>query len=148
MSKVAHGQVADGPVPYRAFDEARFLTVEEVLHLHRRLIEDMGGEHGLLNPGALESAVAQPAMTAFGQLLHPTLVDQAAAYLFHLVANHPFCDGNKRIGLHATMVFLDTNGATIGGTAEDWYQLTMGVATSVIKKPDLTRQMAAFVQRG
>ena len=46
------------------------------------------------------------------------------------------------------MVFLDTNGATIGGTPEDWYQLTMGVATSVIKKPELTRQMAAFVQRG
>lgn len=141
-------RVAEGPVPYRAVDESRFLTVEEVLHLHRRLIEDMGGEHGLLNPAALESAVAQPAMTAFGQLLHPTLLDQAAAYLFHLVANHPFCDGNKRIGLHATMVFLDTNGATIGGTPDEWYELTMGIATSAITKRELLRQMAPFVQRG
>ncbi len=137
-------------VRYRNEDEGlpRFLTVEEVLYLHRRLIEDMGGESGLLNPGALESAVAQPAMTAFGQLLHPTLVDQAAAYLFHLTANHPFCDGNKRIGMHAALAFLDTNHATILGTPEDWYTLTMGVATGTLTKRELTRQLATFAQRG
>lgn len=125
--------------------EPRFLTVEEVLHLHRLLIEDMGGEPGLLNPGALESAVAQPAMTAFGQLLHPTLVEQAAAYLFHLVANHPFCDGNKRIGLHVAMVFLDTNGAEVLGSPEEWYELTMGVACSQLNKHELTVKMRDLV---
>ena len=123
----------------------RFLTVEEVLHLHRLLIEDMGGEPGLLNAGALESAVAQPAMTAFGHLLHPTLVEQAAAYLFHLVANHPFCDGNKRIGLHAALIFLDTNGADVLGTQDDWYELTMAVARGDLTKRALTQRLQALV---
>ncbi len=124
----------------------RFLTVEEVLHLHRRLIEDMGGEPGLLNPGALESAVAQPAMSAFGRLLHPTLIEQAGAYLFHLVANHPFCDGNKRIGMHAALVFLDTNHAEVLGTPEEWFALTMAVACSELKKRELTARLTTLVQ--
>ena len=84
-------------------------------------------------------------MSAFGQFLHRDLVEQAAAYLFHLVANHPFCDGNKRIGLHAALVFLDTNGAKVGGDEDDWYELTMGVARSELKKPALIKRMRALI---
>ena len=143
-------RAADLKVAYQPDDQPgpRFLTVEEVLHLHRLLIEDVGGEPGLLDPVALESAVAQPAMVAFGQLLHPTLVEQAAAYLFHLVANHPFCDGNKRIGLHTAVIFLDTNGATVGGTPEDWYELTMAVARGELTKRSLVARMTPFITRG
>ena len=144
MTSVRDVQVAN--VDTSAFGP-RFVTVEEVLHLHRLLIEDMGGEPGLLNAGALESAVAQPAMTAFGQLLHPTLVEQAAAYLFHLVANHPFCDGNKRIGLHVTLIFLDTNGTDVLGTQDEWYELTMAVARSELTKRALTQRLMSLVTR-
>jgi len=144
----ARTRVAEGPIRYISGDSPgpRFLTVEEVLYLHRRLIEDMGGEPGLLNPGALESAVAQPAMTAFGQLLHPTLIEQAGAYLFHLVANHPFCDGNKRIGMHATLIFIDTNQGTVLGSPDDWYELTMAVARSELGKCDLTKKISLLVK--
>ena len=144
----ARAHLGEGSIRYVPGDSPgpRFLTVEEVLYLHRRLIEDMGGEPGLLNPGALESAVAQPAMTAFGQLLHPTLIDQAAAYLFHLVANHPFCDGNKRIGMHATLIFIDTNHGDVLGSPDDWYELTIAVARSELSKRDLTKKISLFVK--
>jgi death-on-curing protein len=111
-----------------------FLTVEEVLGLHRDLIARFGGADGLLSRGALESALAQPSMEAFGQLLHPTLAEQAAAYLFHVVAGHAFRDGNKRIGLHCCLVFASTSGAEILGTPEDWYQLVMELAAGRLRK--------------
>jgi death on curing protein len=113
--------------------EPRFLTVEDALRLHHQLVETFGGDIGILRPGDLESAVAQPAMTAFGKFLHRDLVEQAAAYLFHLVANHPFCDGNESIGLHAAAVFLDTNDVDLVGTEADWHELTMAVARGEMK---------------
>ena len=142
-------RVRDMPMRYDGDSEpeGRFLSVEDVLVLHQDLITRFGGDPGILNPGALDAAVAQPRMTAFGQLIHPTRASQAAAYLFHLTANHPFCDGNKRIGLFAALVFLRDNGYHLIGTPDDWYELTMGVAKGSLKKPELTRQMAAFVQR-
>lgn len=123
-----------------------FLSLAEVMALHRDGLARYGGDVGVLDPGRLDAAMAQPCMTFARELLHPTLLDQAAAYLFHLVANHPFCDGNKRTGLLATLVFLERNGATIEGGADDWYDLTMGVAQSLLKKRDLTERMRALVR--
>ena len=128
--------------------DPRFLSVEDVLALHCDLITRFGGDAGILNPGALESAVAQPRMTAFGRLIHATRTAQAAAYLFHLTANHPFCDGNKRIGLFAAMVFVTDNGGTITGNSDQWYTLTMAVADGTLSKQELTRRMEAFIQPG
>lgn len=143
-------RVADAPLPYgeAGEPEPRFLSLDDVLLLHQDLIARFGGDPGVLNHGALEAAVAQPRMTAFGQLIHPTLVEQAGAYLFHLVANHPFCDGNKRIGLFAALVFLRDNGAEVLGTSDDWYELTMAVARSELTKRKLTVKMAALVRLG
>ena len=141
-------RVADAPTPYDGEPEPRFLSLEDVLHLHQTLIARFGGDPGLLNPGALESAIAQPRMSAFGQLIHPTLIEQAAAYLFHLVANHPFCDGNKRIGLFAALVFLQDNGATVGGTQDDWYELTMAVARGELTKRSLVARMTPVITHG
>lgn len=141
-------RVADATLPYAeaGVSEPRFLSLEDVLLLHQDLLARFGGDPGVLNQGAFEAAVAQPRMTAFGQLIHPTLVEQAGAYLFHLVANHPFCDGNKRIGLFAALVFLRDNGAEVLGTSDDWYELTMAVACSELTKRKLTVKMASLVR--
>jgi death on curing protein len=76
----------------------RYLALSEVVELHRRLLEATGGAVGIRDLGALESAVAQPKMTVAGSDLYPSLAEKAAALCFSLVANHPFVDGNKRVG--------------------------------------------------
>ena len=86
-----------------------FLTLDEVLALHADQIERYGGTHGIRDVALLESALAAPAATFAGGFLHPTLPEMAAAYLFHLVKNHPFLDGNKRVGLAAAIAFLGLN---------------------------------------
>jgi len=79
----------------------RYLSLIEVLELHRRIINQSGGTLGIRDFGLLESAIAQPRMTFGGEDLYPSLVEKAAALGFALIMNHPFVDGNKRIG-HAT----------------------------------------------
>jgi death-on-curing protein len=88
----------------------RYMGLGEVLHLHRRIIEHSGGTPGILNLGAIKSAVKQPQMT-FGVVdLYPTVVGKAAVLAFSIVRNHPFIDGNKRTGHAAMEVFLVLNG--------------------------------------
>jgi len=91
----------------------RYLSLGEVTHLHRRVIEEFGGSHGVRDLGALESAIAQPRMTFGGEDLYPTPVEKAAALGFALVMNHPFLDGNKRVGHAAMETFLVLNGFEI-----------------------------------
>jgi death-on-curing protein len=90
-----------------------FLSLDEVVEIHRHSIQTYGGEEGIRDPGALESAIHQPQTTFGGKLLHDDLWSQAAAYLFHLVKNHPFVDGNKRVGTASALIFLRINGVTI-----------------------------------
>ena len=115
-------------------DDIVFLDVDEVIELHASQLELFGGGAGLRDQGLLESAVAQPQASFGGHLAHDGLFAMAAAYLFHLVSNHPFVDGNKRIGLIAALVFLDLNGVSIAHPTEALYELTMGVAEGRIDK--------------
>ena len=80
----------------------RFLTLIEVLELHRRIIGQSGGAFGIRDVGLLESAIAQPRMTFGGEDLYPSLLEKAAALGFSIIMNHPFVDGNKRTGHAAT----------------------------------------------
>jgi death-on-curing protein len=84
----------------------RFLTLIEVLELHRRVIEQSGGAFGIRDIGLLESAIAQPRMTFGGEDLYPSLLEKAAALGFSIIMNHPFVDGNKRTGHAAIETFL------------------------------------------
>ena len=111
-----------------------FLTVDIVLALHARQLERFGGGAGLRDRGLLESAVAQPQASFGGTFAHEGLFAMAAAYLFHLVSNHAFIDGNKRVGLLAAQVFLHLNGIVILGESEAFYALTMGVAEGRLDK--------------
>lgn len=94
-------------------DDPLFLDVDDVLELHAAQIEIYGGLPGLRDRGLLESAVAQPQSSFGGSFAHEGLFAMAGAYLFHLVSNHAFLDGNKRAGLLAAVVFLDVNGISI-----------------------------------
>ena len=84
----------------------RSLSLEEALFVHARLIEHSGGSLGLRDRGALESALAQPQASFGGQLLYPDVVDRAAALGHALISNHPFIDGNKRVGHAAMALYL------------------------------------------
>jgi death-on-curing protein len=112
-----------------------FLELDEVLEIHAEQIAAFGGSPGVRDRGLLESALAQPSATAFGELLHHDLFEMAAAYLFHLVKNHAFIDGNKRTGLVAALSFLEINGVdTTVFDTDELYGLTMGVADGRIDK--------------
>ena len=105
-----------------------FLEVQDLLSLHADQVALYGGTHGVRDMGLLESAIAQPRATFGGEYLHKGLFEMAAAYLFHLVKNHPFFDGNKRTGAVASLVFLDINGVEIDAPEGSIYDLTIAVA--------------------
>jgi death on curing protein len=114
-----------------------FLTVDEVLAIHAHQISRYGGSPGIRDVGLLESALAMPRATFSGQDLHATLHEKAAAYLFHLVKNHPFIDGNKRVGLAVCLVFLALNGKRIRASDEGLVDLVLGVARGDRDKPEV-----------
>jgi death on curing protein len=87
-----------------------YLSLEQVLDLHRRQLRLFGGAAGLRDRGALASAVARPPMTFGGEDLYPEIEDKAAALIHLLVMNHPFADGNKRVGAHACLLLMMANG--------------------------------------
>ena len=128
-------------------DEAPdFLDLEDVLELHALQLARYGGADGVRDRGLLESAVAQPQATFDGALVHDGLFAMAAAYLFHVVQNHSFVDGNKRTGLLAALVFLDLNGISIAHGSPGLYDLTLGVAEGRITKAAAAETLRRIAQ--
>jgi death-on-curing protein len=105
--------------------------------MQERVIEQSGGSLGVRNLGGLESALAQPYMTFGGEPLYPTLAEQASALGYSLIMNHPFVDGNKRVGFLVMALFLKRNGYEIGGTVDEQEQLILGVAIGEIGRNEL-----------
>jgi death-on-curing protein len=116
---------------------SNFLTKRLVLAIHRDQLESFGGRPGLRDESLLESALEQPRVTFEGELLHPTVFDQAAAYLFHIAQNHPFVDGNKRVAFAAMDVFLRLNGYVLKLPDDRAYQLVMDAASGDLQKNDI-----------
>lgn len=119
-----------------------FLDIEDVLDIHEMQLARYGGTDGLRDQGLLESALSQPQATFGGDFVHDGLFAMAAAYLFHIVSNHPFVDGNKRTGLLAALVFLDLNGIAIERESETLYNLTMAVAQGRADKEEVAATLA------
>ncbi len=115
----------------------QFLTTEDVLRLHRDQIDTYGGSHGVRDYGLLDSALAQPPAGVGNEYVHKDLFEMAAAYLFHLVQNHPFNDGNKRIGAYAAIVFLFLNGLKVGDVEGAFEALVLATACGEKKKPEI-----------
>ncbi len=114
-----------------------FLETSDVLTIHQILVERFGGMLGIRDEGLLESALSQPKATFFGELLHPTIHEQAAAYLFHIAKNHPFIDGNKRTAYGAMETFLRLNGYNLALSDDRVYDLVMRVAQGQMSKEEV-----------
>ena len=121
----------------------RRLTVPEVIELHAALLKRHGGSAGLRDRGLLESAVSQPAASFGGRALYPTLFEQAAAIGFSLVSNHPFVDGNKRIGLTALDVHLRFNGYKLEADADDAEATILALAEGTLSREELAAWIGA-----
>jgi death-on-curing protein len=127
----------------------RYLTLEEVLELHRLVLEQSGGASGLRDLGTLESAVAQPGMTFAGQDLYPTAVEKASALAFSLVMNHPFVDGNKQVGHAALETFLVLNGSELRAAVEEQERVMLELAAGTLKREEFTEWVRAHTfERG
>lgn len=107
----------------------RYLTLIEILELHRRILEQSGGALGIQDMGLLESAIAQPRMTFDGEDMYPSLLEKAATLGFLIIMNHPFVDGNKRTGHAATETFLVLNGLEISSSTDEQECLVLAIAS-------------------
>ena len=119
--------------------EPVFLTLAEIIEIHDYQIDVFGGSDGLRSQEMLESAIGIPSSTFGGAYLHPTVPDMAAAYLFHLVENHPFVDGNKRVGTMSALVFLDLNEYDFDATDSELTEVFLQVAGGKMPKDALSR---------
>jgi death-on-curing protein len=120
-----------------------FLSLEEILDIHHDQIERYGGTEGIRDLGLLHSALAMPEAGSSRQYYHTDLFEMAAAYLFHIVKNHPFVDGNKRTGIVAAIVFLAMNSVEVRATNESLVETVLAVAEGRLQKSG----MAEFLRK-
>jgi death-on-curing protein len=124
--------------------QAQFLSIDLVIDLHKMLIRQFGGLHGIRDKKLLESAMAYP------QLLHTIGMEQdiyllAAAYLYHLINNHAFIDENKRIGTLAALTFLKINGKRLYIPKSELYELAIKTATSKIDEKEIAKVLKKYL---
>ena len=115
-----------------------FLSVEQVKSIHRRMIEEFGGDISIRDEGLLESAVAMPTAQFGGEFLHGSVSEMAAAYLFHICRNHPFVDGNKRTAWATAEVFLLCNEGQLKASNKQIEKMVFGVADGSLRKGEVT----------
>lgn len=109
-----------------------YLDVGQLLELHRLQLQQYGGLGGVRDRGALEAAAARPAATFGGDDLYPDVPAKTAALMHSLVLNHPFVDGNKRVGAHAALLFAAANGFECIAMPDELVQLTLQLAAGEI----------------
>ena len=114
-----------------------YLTPEQILFLHARLIEETGGGHGVLDLGLLLSAIARPQASFDGKDLYPDIFSKAAAFMDSLIRNHPFMDGNKRTGISAASIFLFRNNYRVIASNDEIRDFTLLVTQSKVSFTDI-----------
>ena len=119
------------------------LTVEQVIYLHKQMINVTGGLAGLRDLGQLEAALNVPFQTYAGEELYPSLFGKAARLCYGLIQNHAFLDGNKRIGIYAMLVFLEVNNAAIACTDEELVSLGLAVAAGKMNDREILSWLLA-----
>ncbi|MCQ2402545.1 MAG: type II toxin-antitoxin system death-on-curing family toxin [Lentisphaeria bacterium] len=120
-----------------------FLTLSDVVEIHAYQLEHFGGIQGICDLGLLKSVVAMP-MASFGEImLHKDIYEMSAAYLFHIVNNHPFVDGNKRTGVMAALVFLDINEIGFNASDKELTDMVLRVASGQMHKLEIASFLKA-----
>jgi len=114
-----------------------FLTLDDIIESHQNQIDTYGGSHGIRDIGLLESAIAQPEASFGGQYLHADIFEMAAAYIYHLVMNHPFVDGNKRVGLETALIFLEINNENFKASDEELVDLVLKTTAGQVGKREI-----------
>lgn len=113
----------------------KLITVEELLFLHFKIIDDFGGSHGVRDEGRLESAITAPNQEVFGQELYPTIFDKSAVYIRAIIGDHPFTDGNKRTAVTTGVIFLKRNGVEMTATPKELEDFAVRVAVDHLDIP-------------
>lgn len=120
------------------------LTVEQVIKLHKGLIEATGGSPGFLNKDMLYSALSSPFQTFGGEDVYPTVEQKAAKMAYFLISNHCFVDGNKRIGLYVMLVFLELNNVLLDFTQQELIDLGLGIASGKLNDTDILKFISEY----
>ena len=115
----------------------KILTKRQILLLHSELAEESGGSSELRDEGLLDSAISAPFQSFGGIDLYPDLILKAARLGFGLIKNHPFVDGNKRIGAHAMIAFLEVNSISLEYEDDELIEIILSVASGVSLDEDL-----------
>lgn len=127
-------------------EELVFLTLDDVVELHRRGIELYGGSHGARDLGLVESATMAAQQSFGGEFLCKDVAEMAATYWYNLAKNHGFIDGNKRVALRAADVFLALNGFDLDLTADEAAEITENLAASALTKEQLIELTRASIR--
>ena len=114
-----------------------FFGYEQVVKIHRSLIAKTGGMDGIRDKNLLDSALKSPFQTFGGRELYPDIFDKAAQLCYSLVENHPFADGNKRIGVHLTLLFLKLNNVNISYSQAELIDFGLGIASGKMDKGEI-----------
>lgn len=123
----------------------KILSKQQILMLHSALLAQTGGLDGIRDEGLLDSALNTPFQTFAEQDLYPTTLEKAARLGFGLIRNHPFLDGNKRIGTHAMLVFLDINSITLAYRDDDLISAILSVASGTMDYAGLLRWLQSHL---
>ena len=116
-----------------------FVTVEEVIQIHDELVIEFGGLQGIRDMGLLISAIEMPKAMMFGEYLHDSIYDKAAAYLYHIIQNHAFYDGNKRTGSACCLIFLYQNGYENQYDMNKFEEMVCQIADGKVKKEEISK---------
>ncbi len=116
----------------------QYISLEEILRIHFKVIEDYGGSHGVRDEGRLISVVNAPKQEVFGEEQYSSLFDKAAVYLRNIIGDHPFSDGNKRTAITVCVIFLSRNGKQINALPKNLEEFTVSVATKHLSIKDIS----------
>ena len=124
----------------------KILSKQQILFLHADLIKEFGGTGGIRDEKLLDSAISAPFQTFGGVELYPTLIEKAARLGYGLIKNHPFIDGNKRVGTHAMLIFLALNNFSLRYEDADLIEIILRVADNTFDYSDLLNWLKNHVE--